>query len=293
MRLLEIIDKYVDSGKRGVVSTLGDEFMVITNPSFAVLPYQLHRTPITVASYCRRGRARGRVNALTYNIEEGGLFIVLPGQLTELLELSDDFEASYILMTEEFTNRLGIRNTFDLQNIIKLRPYTILSGRARESVEGYFKMSANVIEVEANPHRAEIIHLVTRALFLGLGYFIHEQDVNEASNSRATKLASEFLDLVEANYREHRDLKFYAERLGLTTKYMSTTIKESSGKSAMEWIERYVTLDAIAQLTSTNRSIKHIAYDLNFPSLSCFGKYFTRVVGLSPSAYRHTSTHRG
>jgi AraC-like DNA-binding protein len=54
----------------------------------------------------------------------------------------------------------------------------------------------------------------------------------------------------------------------------------------MEWIERYVTLDAIAQLTSTDRSIKYIAYDLNFPSLSFFGKYFTRVVGLSPSAYR-------
>lgn len=74
--------------------------------------------------------------------------------------------------------------------------------------------------------------------------------------------------------------------MGLTPKYISTVIKASSERSAMEWIERYVTLDAIAQLTSTDRSIKYIAYDLNFPSLSFFGKYFTRVVGLSPSAYR-------
>jgi AraC-like DNA-binding protein len=130
------------------------------------------------------------------------------------------------------------------------------------------------------------VQLITRAFFLGLGYFLHEKDKADKVDNHQVKLTSEFLKLVEANYREHRDLKFYAERMGLTPKYISTVIKASSERSAMEWIERYVTLDAIAQLTSTDRSIKYIAYDLNFPSLSFFGKYFTRVVGLSPSAYR-------
>lgn len=81
-------------------------------------------------------------------------------------------------------------------------------------------------------------------------------------------------------------LAFYAEGMGLTAKYLSTVVKASSGKSAVEWIEKYVTLDAIAQLTSTERTIKQIAYDLNFPSQSLFGKYFARVVGMSPQAYR-------
>lgn len=33
-------------------------------------------------------------------------------------------------------------------------------------------------------------------------------------------------------------------------------------------------------------SIKQIAYDLNFPSQSFFGKYFSRIVGMSPTEYR-------
>ena len=74
--------------------------------------------------------------------------------------------------------------------------------------------------------------------------------------------------------------------MGLTAKYLSTVVKQSSGKSAVEWIEKYVTLDAITQLTSTSRTIKEIAYDLNFPSQSFFGKYFCRVVGVSPAKYR-------
>ena len=95
-----------------------------------------------------------------------------------------------------------------------------------------------------------------------------------------------FIRLVEQNYINHRDLKFYAEQLSLTPKHISLVVKQSSGKSATEWIEKYVTLDAITQLTSTDKSIKEIAYDLGFPSQSFFGKYFCRVVGISPAEYR-------
>ncbi|MBO5044883.1 MAG: AraC family transcriptional regulator [Alistipes sp.] len=290
MTLSEVINKYIDAGNRGVAYNLGNDFSLIRNPSFAILPSQPHRSPFVVAIYCRCGEGTGRVNARTYNIEAGGLFIVLPGQITELVALSDDFEADYLLMTGSFTESLSIGNTFDLYNIIQQHPYALLSERAREAVEDYFKMVTNLITVEANPHRAEIMRLITRAFFLGLGYFLHEQDTPDVANSRSKKLTSEFIELVEENYREHRDLKFYAERMGLTPKYISTVVKSSSDRSAVEWIERYVILDAIAQLSSTDRSIKHIAYDLNFPSVSFFGKYFTRIMGVSPSAYRQSLT---
>lgn len=152
-------------------------------------------------------------------------------------------------------------------------------------------MCYNLADAEENPHRVEILHLLTRAYFLGLGYFLHQQNDIYISKERCHTLCDEFIRLVEANYREHRDLKFYADMLLLTPKYISTTVRRSSGKSATEWIERYVTLDAITQLTSTERSIKEIAYDLNFPSQSCFGKYFSRVVGTSPSNYREEHRH--
>jgi AraC-like DNA-binding protein len=81
-------------------------------------------------------------------------------------------------------------------------------------------------------------------------------------------------------------MAFYAEKMNLTSKYISTVVKQASGRSAVEWIEKYVLLDATTQLLSTERTIKQIAYDLNFPPQSAFGKYFVRVVGMSPVAYR-------
>jgi AraC-like DNA-binding protein len=109
---------------------------------------------------------------------------------------------------------------------------------------------------------------------------------NCSDNSRQSELTNKFIELVERNYTKQRELKFYAEKLALTPKHISLVVKRSSGKSATEWIEKYVILDAITQLTSTDKSIKEIAYDLGFPSQSFFGKYFCRIVGASPAEYR-------
>lgn len=286
MNLKDSIEKYIEAGHIGQLHFIWDEFCIVENPSFTIIPNHPYRSPLVAAIYCNKGNGTGRVNAKTYDIYPGGFFIVLPGQITELIDISDDFEATYILMDEHFTNDLSIGNTFNLRNIITNKPYIWLDERAQEALESYLTMCRNLAATNQNPHRIEILHLLTRAYFLGLGYFIHQQNEMQSSKERGSKLCDEFIQLVESYYREHRDLKFYAEQLSLTPKYISTTIKQVSGKSATEWIERYVTLDAITQLTSTQRSIKEIAYDLNFPSQSCFGKYFTRVIGISPGSYR-------
>lgn len=285
--LSKTLDQYISGNNRCDIYSIDDEFALVENPTFDILPNHPYRSPMAVAVFCTHGHASGRVNTHLYNIEEGGFFIVQQGQITELLDVSSDFRAIYILMTPSFSESLGIGNTFDLSTIIAEHPYIRLEGRTRAALESYLMMCRNLIPEEQNPHRLEILQLITRAFFLGLGYFIHNTETSKSpQGGRRSELTSEFIALVEQHYREHRDLKFYADALGLTPKHISTAVKRSSGKSAMEWIERYVILDATTQLSSTERTIKEIAYDLNFPSQSFFGKYFCRVVGISPMEYR-------
>jgi AraC-like DNA-binding protein len=79
---------------------------------------------------------------------------------------------------------------------------------------------------------------------------------------------------------------FYADRMCFTPKYLSKVIKENSGKSANSWIDDYVILEAKAMLKSTNMTVQQINDELNFPSQSFFGKYFKRIVGVSPKEYK-------
>ena len=281
----DTLKQYVIKGYSASTYTLEDDFAMVENPEFSILPNHPYRNPLIVAVYCTSGNAKGRINAKSYQLQQGGFMIVLPGQFTEMVNISEDFSATYIIMPNSFAESLGIGNTFSLSNIVASSPYILLEDRAKEALEGYLSMCKNTIQEERNPHRLEIIRLLTRAFFLGLGYFIHK--VEQSTNRRCDEVTKAFISLVEQHYIEHRELSFYAEKLNLTSKHLSRAVKKASGKSATAWIEKYVILDAITQLLSSSLTIKEIAYELNFPSQSCFGKYFYRIMGVSPLSYRN------
>ena len=109
---------------------------------------------------------------------------------------------------------------------------------------------------------------------------------NNKVASRQESICSEFIDVLSHNYKEQRDVAFYADRLCITPKYLSQIVKDKIGKTASEVIEEYVIEESKALLISTTMTIQQISDELHFPSQSVFGKYFKRVTGLSPREYR-------
>ena len=102
----------------------------------------------------------------------------------------------------------------------------------------------------------------------------------------ADNISRAFLKMVKDNFRSERQLKYYADMLCITPRYLSRVVKDTTGSTAADWIERYVVLEARALLKSTDMTIQQISDYLNFPSQTFFGKYFKRRTGLSPKEYR-------
>jgi AraC-like DNA-binding protein len=100
------------------------------------------------------------------------------------------------------------------------------------------------------------------------------------------EVVGQFLQLAEQHFKQERQVGFYAKKLCLTPKYLSHIIKSATGKSANDWIDAYVLLEAKALLKSSKLSIQQIADELHFADQSIFGKYFKRLAGLSPKEYR-------
>ncbi|MGN0280952.1 MAG: helix-turn-helix domain-containing protein [Prevotella sp.] len=98
-----------------------------------------------------------------------------------------------------------------------------------------------------------------------------------------------FMNELKDNYKRERKVGFYAERLNITSGYLSYIIKNVSGKLPKQLIDEFVTKEACAQLKCISRTVQQRSNDLNFPSQSFFGKYFKRVMGCSPLAYKENS----
>ena len=72
----------------------------------------------------------------------------------------------------------------------------------------------------------------------------------------------------------------------LTAKHLSTAVKEVSGKTAGEWIDSLVILEAKALLKSSEMSIQEISDELHFANQSFFGKYSSITPECLPKEYR-------
>ena len=80
---------------------------------------------------------------------------------------------------------------------------------------------------------------------------------------------------------------FYAAQLSFSTTYISSNIKHITGKTASQIIDSYVIMEAKSLLINSNMNVQQVSDYLNFPSQSFFGKYFKRLVGISPKVYKN------
>ena len=109
---------------------------------------------------------------------------------------------------------------------------------------------------------------------------------SDALISQGDILFKRFIELLSDSEPKERSVSYYAEQLCITPKYLSTTIKKVSGKTAFEWINEYVMEDVKRQLSFSGKSIKEIADYLKFPNISFFGKYVKTHLGVSPTEFR-------
>ena len=95
------------------------------------------------------------------------------------------------------------------------------------------------------------------------------------------------MQLIDEHYMHERGVRFYADRLCLSPKYLTQLVKSVSGSSVQQLVFKAITKKAIYLITSTDKSIKEISDILNFPNASAFGTFFKKQVGVSPVNYRH------
>ena len=113
-----------------------------------------------------------------------------------------------------------------------------------------------------------------------------EKCIEPQGSNRKKALFNAFLQKVEEEHREHHSVKHYADELFVTPKYLSTVVEEMSGKGAKQWIDEYIALDAKVLLQSSQKDIQEISNELNFIDVGFFGKFFKRMTGMTPKAFR-------
>lgn len=267
--------------------SIDDDIILLREPVISSYISTPFKVDVFTAIIILEGKMKGRIDLIPYNLETSGIIVLMPGQVLEQEYISPDFKGLFFIMSRHFIDGLNIDKSFSTYISVRNRPYRTIGVQELEAIQLFFDMMFKALLIRDNPYRMEVAHNLTRAFFYGMGYYYHLQEDHELKDDKEL-LMTRFLELVQIHYKQHRSIGFYADKIHLTPKYLSAVIKQVSGKSAGDWIDEYVILQAKAMLKSTNSNIKQICYELNFPSSSFFGKYFKRLTGMSPKAYRES-----
>ena len=235
------------------------------------------------------GGIKFKLDMEEYEVETGGNVITCaPGQIISLESFTSDFDADVMILSSQFMESLLVylKGTIPVR-FGMMRQVVFKNNEQEMQMQKVFVQAVqHALKQTDNPFRLQMVQHVMMAIFYASDKPQSMSTKSDVIRTNADQLTKQFLELVKENFRKERQLKFYADELCITPRYLSRVVKECSGSSAADWIERYVVLEARALLKSTSMNIQQISDTLNFPSQTFFGKYFKRRVGMSPKEYR-------
>ncbi|MBR3830353.1 MAG: helix-turn-helix domain-containing protein [Muribaculaceae bacterium] len=247
---------------------------------------------------CLKGKLEVEINLQQIELCSNSLLCLGPDKIISSKQTDfNDFEAYFLFMSPQFLRDINIDMNV-MNNIGRMaslkssrQPVLSLSDEESQLLQKYMELlHYNTIKNSdelyiKNISRNIIASVIYQIFQFGEKYMPHER-MEERPLSRRANYVQEFMRLMHENYRQERSVGFYADKLFISPKYLSLIIKEMTGRSAAEWIDECVILEAKNLLRYSGKNIQQVAYELNFTNQSSFGKYFKHLTGMSPSQFQ-------
>lgn len=242
------------------------------------------------AIFCVSGKAEVQINLKKYVLKSGTLALHVPENIIQINSCENLIVYPFII-SSEFIQKIHFE-TKDLMNLYmaaKTSPVLDLQYEDIHILEKYYYLMESILQSETSYKDRMTIGVTSSFLYKIYNILIKKLKEKEYTRKIPERCEIVFEDFIKElnlfNGTKH-SLSFFAQRLNLTPNYLSCRVKEYSGRTATEWIEESVILEAKTMLKHTNLTIQEIAYKLNFPTQTFFGKYFKRITGISPKQYR-------
>ena len=229
-----------------------------------------------------KGSGHCTVDLFPHPVQAGSLFIIHPHSDYSLdIDEEADLEGWTVSIQKDYFRQAGsnlLELIFGLRNISHF-PVPKDKGEKLDKLFYFLRTELNTRSPGADP-------VINAYLTILLSEFNQLSTNSSTGRNLHDPRYDDFLDLVNKDFREIRDVETYAARIHISSKQLSRICKDASGRTPGQLLDRRIHMEASRLLQYTNRSVKEISYELGFGEPSYFIKFYRRISNQTPHQYR-------
>ena len=256
---------------------------------------------------CRKGKAMLNVNYKDWELCEGAVITLFPN---DVVELKVDGDCKSPETENGDCKSPQTANSFQAE-ILKYNPsllreaslqleQTVYSSlredRCRQDtpvvtniINGMFGLLKVYFDQSECTCISQLVLCQLKAFFIGFHEYLQRNPQyrpDEVKSYRVRELFNRFMMLLEKDCKISRDVNYYAEKLNISSKYLTNIVSQVTGHTPKTIIDQYVILQLKMHLKRTTQSIKEMAWEFHFADVSFFCRYFKKHTGLTPQQIR-------
>ena len=245
---------------------------------------------------CTAGEGSFVFNERCYHITKNDLVVIpMPARVSNLAA-HEDMQVEWFAADYKFLQNLLPSNNYGIGGAISLNHYPVI--KLTDEQAAILLADFHRLRDRMNDRDLLFYRELMGSLCLTMMYDIFEphaqRDATDPHSDRTAYIVKQLMDLLSTGIsRTEREVSYYAERLHVSPKYLSATIKRVTGHSVSSFIDRHTVPILKKYLNDERLSLTQIADRMNFTSLSYFSRYCTKHLGQSPSDYRRSLQPRG
>lgn len=238
---------------------------------------------------CHRGNFTIVAGGDTFKVEHGRTIFLNRGEYFHVVDSSADCLYSLLFYRID-TIRDILGNTvmgMKFWDVINPSSCQIVTNDKTADIGNYISLFASLPDDDNDV----FIEKERMLLMLSLTYrlcsvFSKMIGSNHSISERQTDIYIRLIELVGKYYDRHRSVAFYADKLCLSPKYLSSIVKSISGLTVQQHVFKAIVRRSILLMNNTDMSIKQISDSFHFPNPSSFDTFFKKHTGMSPRTFR-------
>jgi AraC-like DNA-binding protein len=247
---------------------------------------ELHRHDFFFILALQKGVGTHTIDFTSHEIGDNSVFFLRPGQVHQLtlkagstgylMEFKTEFYHPHDIVSHQLLRQASAKN--------------ICQPEAERFKKIFAALTYTYHEYTEKKERYQEVIKANLSIFF-IELVRSRQSLNSQTNqttSYSQERLDNFLELLETQIAEHKNVSHYAGELNLSPFQLNAITKATLGKTSSEIINDYIILEIKRYLLATSNQISQVAYHLGYEDVSYFIRFFRKHTGYSPETFRRT-----